>query len=565
MIVTSRGNPATQNGRQEQQQNVNNAVRGLVDQLEALGGTRTDAFQALSPGVANSGASYQLLGWSGAGTAHGVESQGQGATPARGLNSAALEGSFRRGGGYQFDVGDSAPSNGTATGPVHQAGQKLDDALVQPPTAWPDANNPGQQGAIAYIGKQTFAGDDIRTDYWKSGHDDTWWSQKKNDVGGVSYPGGGSTTFTAADLAAAKTEIQQEITWLLAVRDFTRGLAAPFARGQLQSWADLTAIAADVNNDVQAPAQNKALAIATAIFEGARNAATAIPVIGEGISIVNDVYDTALEISRIGSEGDESADEPFQVTAGKVGSELVTRLTTAQNTLTTQMTNAVVADYGKLKAVGSCDLLDTANCPDDPQEWKFDGPDQLSASKALRVGAQVEDYAALTPARWTLWQLGDSCAGSTNFTCWETDFQGDGFRAGIYTGFHVCPFLTEPRSTKLIRPVYRDIPAYRNNAGFNSGAPTDVWQTYALGNLGGNGVLGTPYTMELPKDFLARVFKPLDPGGNIDLGGLGAQPEQFFLGNFTPKLMARPGSGQPYPYRDSTPAWDGRDVNCLHD
>jgi hypothetical protein len=198
-----------------------------------------------------------------------------------------------------------------------------------------------------------------------------------------------------------------------------------------------------------------------------------------------------------------------------------------------------------------------AACPEDPRAWLFDADDQRGAATGLQYGAQLSDYAALVPAQWELWQLSQQCEGSLDYTCWENDFRGDGFGAQVVFG-HVCPFLKEPRSAKMIRPVYRDIPQYRNNAGFGSN-PTDVWQVYALGKLEDPGG-ASPFKMNYPSDFMARVFAPIDPAGNIDRGGLGAQPERFFLGNMTPKLMG--SGGQQFPYNASKVQWFGRHTDC---
>ena len=72
------------------------------------------------------------------------------------------------------------------------------------------------------------------------------------------------------------------------------------------------------------------------------------------------------------------------------------------------MTNAIVADYGKLARVGSCNL-EQMPCPDNPQLWKFDADDQLNASTALRYGTATTAYGAIVPARWTLWKLSEEC------------------------------------------------------------------------------------------------------------------------------------------------------------
>ena len=558
VIIASRGNPATQNGRDDQQQNVNNSVKRLVNAIEALGGTRTDAYQALSPGVNKSGASYTLIGHSGAGTAHGVEAQGETTTAARALNDVALSGNFERDHDYGFKVGDTAPSHiqKPTDPPQHNAAEKLNETLFQAPTPWPGDGDPGKEAAIAYFGDQVFAHDDVRYDLWHNNNTDTWWQGKKLDVKRLSYAK--NLPFTKDDFAWAGTEILQEIDWLLNVRDFTTQLSKPFSAQQgLQSWADLNGIAATVQTSVQVAAQNKASSIALALFNGARQVATEIPGVGEGIGIANEIYDTALEIAKIATEGNEPADEPFSVEASKVGSELETRLNAARDTLTNQMTDAIVADYGKLKTVATCDRLDTANCPDNPQEWKFDKDDQRDAAVSLRYGSELADYQALVPAQWELWQLSNQCYGSTGYTCWETDFEGKGYGSQAFLG-HVCPFIDEPNSAKLIRPVYRDIPQYRNNAGFGSN-PTDIWQVYALGKLVDPGGVA-PFEMNHPNDFMAKVFAPVDPAGDISRGGLGAQPERFFLGSMTPKLMG--SGGQEFPVSASHVEWFGKHNDC---
>jgi hypothetical protein len=515
--------------------------------------------------VARSGASYTLIGRSKAGAGQGTEYQGEATTPARGMNTVALEGNFSHSSDFGYELADSSPSRLAVGTPEHEAGEMLSETLVQEPTAWPGQDDPHQVAAVAYIGKQAFAGDDVRTQYWASGQNDTWWTQKRTDVGNVAFPSTPNPGFSSDELDTAKKQIQQEITWLLSVRGLTERLASPFTKGGLEKWADLNQITATVDKSVQGPDQNKAEAIAYAIFNGVREIATVIPEVGEAIGVVNQIFDTALEISSIASEGNEPADEPFEVQAAQVGSRLVSRLSTASDTLTTEMTNAIVADYGKLARAGSCNLQQLP-CPDNPQLWKFDANDQLNASTGLRYGTAVTAYGAIVPARWTLWRLGQECYGSQGFTCWETGFQGDGFWGGVGAfNAPVCPILENHPSTSLIRPVYRDIPRYANDAGFQGGNPhpVDIWQVYALANISGGGVVGNTYKSELPNDILTRVFAPVDPAGDFSKGGLGAQPEQFFMGSMTPKLMAARGTGQPYPYLDSRPAWNGKNTDCV--
>jgi hypothetical protein len=211
-------------------------------------------------------------------------------------------------------------------------------------------------------------------------------------------------------------------------------------------------------------------------------------------------------------------------------------------------------------------------------------------------GTQIETYAALLPARFQLYQLGPSCpANNTNDhacrvkTCWEADFQGDGFWANAAFG-QVCPFLLVPGSARLVRPYRRDIPSYRSDAfplpppddpGFKPNNAVDYWQTYALGNLQGNGKAFDVWKIEHPGDYLngngdvQGLFAPISHDGDLSKGGLGANREQFFLsafsGDHAPILVA-PGNAahapgqkvQPIPLPESGPFWGGRATGC-HD
>jgi hypothetical protein len=162
---------------------------------------------------------------------------------------------------------------------------------------------------------------------------------------------------------------------------------------------------------------------------------------------VNTVYHTVMEVTNIVAENQQSqkpVDVPFPVTAGQVLSEMQSNLQKAPDTLKTQFMWALVSDYGRLKAVGQCTGVVTSGCANS-EAWRFDAGDDVAARNALSVGGQIETYTALLPARWQLYQLGPSCAGATNGTCWETDYRADGFWAQAFLG-HVCPFRNEPSS-----------------------------------------------------------------------------------------------------------------------
>jgi hypothetical protein len=594
VIITSRGNPAIQPAGQPSPENwsfVDDAAKGLVDQIEALGGTRTEAYQALaSPQAAKSGSPYTLIGWSGAGVAQGVEAQGPAAVGTAALSTVPISGSFEPGPDYRYEVSDTAPSplqvNGhgdvVSSDAEQVPAEKLREALEQPSQSWPDHQTPYEPAAISYVEDQVFTnpGHDIRSDYSNTTIQNDEWQRRQAAIKNVPQPIP-RRDFQLADLNAAKTELVQEIDWLLRVRNFTTNLAQPLTDSGLTAWAKTNGVAANINGLVEPPAGSPALMVAQRILESAADAGialAAIPGVGEaviaGAEVANIAYHTALEVTATLNEttGKEvqPADVPFSVTAGQVLSKIQETMANAQSTITKQFTRAITSDYGRLKLVGQCSVETDKGCTENPDAWQFDDNGQVAAKNDLIVGAQIETYTDLLPARFQLYKLGSSCSGSTDYTCWETDFQGDGFYAQATLG-HVCPFKLVPSSAKLIRPFWRDIPNYHNNAGFQGfdKTPTDIWQTYALGSRKGSGTIGSWWAIDHPGDYLngasgiQGLFAPLSQGG------LGANREEFFMRSFSgdhqPILVTSAANGgqQQFPLPESYPLWGGKDVNCI--
>jgi hypothetical protein len=620
VIITSRGNPSIQGGGEDQQENVNNSAKGLVDQIETLGGTRTAAYQALAtPPATKSGAPYTLIGSSGVGFAQGVESQGPAAVPNAALNTVPIGGSFEPGRDYFYRLSDAGPSTlqvndqgAVFSDPnVHVPAEMLRGALDQASQDWPDHNTPNEPAAISCIEQDVVSGRDIRTDYLNSQTSDAAWQQTQTAIGSLKLADLQSRTppcapFGQDDLAEAKKELILEIGWLINVRSFTGGLAKPFSDSGLLTWAATSGIGAKINGLVGPPAGNPALVYVQKILEWVGEAGagvvSAIPGVGQavigGLAVATVTYATVMEVTATANDfhkEQQPEDVPFAVTAGQVLSKIQETMANAKDTLTQQFTRAFASDYGRLKAVGQCGGEVTRGCPN-ANQWRFEDADAKAAKNALLVGAQIETYAALLPARFQLYQLGPNCpANSTNDfggaakTCWETDFQGDGFWAKAAAG-EVCPFLAVPSSAKLIRPYRRDMPSYRSNAfpmpypnypGYESGG-VDLWQTYALGNLQGSGKAFDVWKIEHPGDYLdgngdiQGLFAPLSPDGDLSKGGLGANREQFFMRAFTggdhPPILVAPGNTahppaqkvQPIPLPESSPYWGGRKTSC-HD
>ncbi|MCW2954176.1 MAG: hypothetical protein JWQ48_3346 [Conexibacter sp.] len=573
VIVSSRGNSAFDQERADRwdQAAIDDRAASLVTELEHLGGTRTAAYQAIVPYVSRSGFSYTLVGTSNAGAGKGIEQQGNVATPSGGLNTAPLTGTLSRDTSYRWSPGESNPSSlhvekGTVTEHVdgHVAGDKLTEVLYSPPSNWPEQGNAGREAAIAYLSRSNFVGSDVRTQYWDQAHGDTFWSGKRSDIEKTPYAAGNG--FSPSDLAWAKNELDQEIVWLRQVDDYVKNaVGAPFTQNNLSKWADFASASNTIRDAIHLPQQSLVGSVATHVFDGAREAAGEIPgPFGKGAKVVSKLYDIALEITEMAGPKHEDAGAAFTAEANQVGTDLAKRLDAAQSTVLDRFPEIIDSDYAKLRRVAACAQQHVADCRD-AAEWIIDKTDQLAASKALTVGTRVELMGALLPARYTLWQMGDSCSASLNYTCWEGNYQGDGFGGLVYRPWtvKVCPFLKEPASGKLVVPLRRDVPQYRSNAYFG-GDKYDSFVAYGLGQRDGEGTVTSIYKMSVPDgravtDYLDPLFAPIDVDDPTK--GQGLAKEAFFRRYFTPKRMA--SNDNAFPYTSATIDWFGRSTGCV--
>jgi hypothetical protein len=537
VFITTRGNPTLAidfyGGLTHE---VYHRIRDLVTAIERLGGTRNRAYAVLENDFYNMN-SYTLVGQSRLGAGHGDETLGTGAgIDAGSLNTAPLEGNLRRTtSGYAFAVDDtenSIPGGGAeAAGP----GDHLLGAVFQAPTPWPDAGDKGRQAAIAYLGDQAGLGTDPRGLYWTqpwgtSGEGPTFWNAKQaliDKLQPTDLPAGVSQ----ADFAWAKRELVQEITWLEAEHAYIESLAAPYQGTQLKSWADLQLIADQVNTQVKASGANKTEAITSDIFDLVRELTAVIPKVGEAFEAINQIYDFALELAETLS--DEPAGEPFSTTVAKTGKDLIDRLDAAYDMLTIRYANVIAADYGKLRRVGTCGALDK-QCPDDTAEWQITSDEQTAIGLGLRGGLKSEFYAALLPAKYTLWAIPDH---DNNRDARKWVGQGALDVGEFY------PFDAEPDLGQLAKPdcIVTDDPTVHNQ-----------WQVFALGARSGSGTVTDPYKMELPTADLTNAVFGASTDGFPDAGGLGNNVEVFFDRYFAPKPMQDPDA---FPLRDSRMFW----------
>ena len=190
----------------------------------------------------------------------------------------------------------------------------------------------------------------------------------------------------------------------------------------------------------------KSIASTELVFKFLRTLANEIPVFGKAFTVLNEMYDAALEQAQI--DRGEAAEDDFPVAAGEVGKELAARFEEAQAFLTKQLPRAIVSDYGRLRLVGSCASAlhdDWAACPTDHALWQFTQSDQDQAARGLLRGSSITAYGSLLRAKYTLYKLPES-----HHTTANTGF------AGITYFTCRVPFALEPATGQYAKPMLRD-------------------------------------------------------------------------------------------------------------
>ena len=273
-------------------------------------------------------------------------------------------------------------------------------------------------------------------------------------------------------------------------------------------------VSADIKAKVNVASDAKTIASTELMFKALRHLAEEIPVVGKGVAIMNVAYEAGLEQDEI-NRGEAPEDE-FPVVAGEVGQELAKRFEEAQAFLTKQMPRTIVSDYARLKLVGSCasPLKDEWEaCPTDHALWQFTQADQDQAARALLRGSKLTSFGALLRAKYSLYELPENHATTAN----------KGFAGITYFTCRV-PFVNEPATGQYAKPMLRDL----WNPGKNA---VDTNVIYALGSLGGAGVIGHPYEMTVPQASVTDELFGTAPGQ------LAAEPESFFDAFFQPQTL----------------------------
>ena len=515
VIITSRGFSGKVNAQFTNAEN--QAVAGLVDQIENVGGTRTRFFNALNNTPAQQ--SYTLIGGSNLGAARGLEAVASGATRG-GFNTTPLQGTLARDNNWNYQVQETE-----AAGLPENVGTRVTNAMNQAPTLWPEQGNAGRTAAIRWIGQHVplLDSQDPRAQYYTIPYTlGTWEGIRKNIMDTKLVPYDAGHGFSEADLTWARGELDKEIDWLEAVNDKMRVVAQPFADTGLAQWASLQQIAHRVNDVVKVADQRSQQSIKR-YFEGVNDILKELPFeVGALIGALEAEYQTFADLVEINQGGEtESAAAVYQAKTDDLGTELAARLDEVRKFLSRQAPEVISADYGKLKLVGSC--FRGIGCPDPVSEWQITNADLNKAAQVLQAGAEASFWGGLLGAKYTAYDL-------LPYSHYTTP--GKRYITGAFFDLR-CPFMGSPASSIVARPIQLDLSQVPDTAKNT----TDIW---AMGFLTGKGTLTDGYVMNVPgidsatgTPITDRVFGAVDPAGDLAKGGLGVYPEGFFRNYFT--------------------------------
>jgi hypothetical protein len=467
------------------------SMNKLADTIASLGGTR-HVFNTCGP---SDTCRYSLVGWGGAGEGSGEETSTQKDSKP---GDARLSGALTRDRRSLFK-----PQNTSIT---DQPPGALAHLLIQPATAWPLADGPQAQQAIAYIGSQDKRlGADPRSAYWTQPFDQATWDQIADVVSGLKYPGAGHG-FSMDDFTAAQKELVQEMTWVGDVRAYLKALSSPFADNAISSWANLQVIA-DKSKAALKPPDQKYLMLALDVVNGlldiAGVATAEKTVVAEVIAVV---YTVALEYLTQDRGGD-SIDE-ISADANDLAAQLVDRLQSAQASFR-GIGNIIVSDYAKLKTVGTLGGC-SPSADGCPAEWQFTQRDQQRAAAATSKSIEAEFDRA--------------------------------FMKNAFPSFLLGPHRIHHKVTGAFQPLAvtrdaKDYPCFGQgfypfqDASDNGQAALltelpDIYDVYALGNLSTLSLTNN-YPQMPPKDVLDRMFGEVSSSLDPRAGGLGLYKPDF--------------------------------------
>ncbi|MCW2953871.1 MAG: hypothetical protein JWQ48_3041 [Conexibacter sp.] len=279
---------------------------------------------------------------------------------------------------------------------VGGANYGLEQVAFQPPTPWPQTDTPGKRAAGTYIAAQlgvptqgpalcsSTPQPDLHAEYC-NGAAIAGLAQK---LGNVTYPSGGTRAFTAADFAAVKTELSNELGDVENVWNMIGDLQTPFSLANESTAIAADGIATTVMGSIPVERTSQVsanLSLAASLLYGAAE----VPEVGEAFGPIAAALDIASELTS--DDGVPSPDWAIQAKANEVGGEVDQHLMTAYFALGSYG-DILVSDYGKLSTAGG-DVLGT---------WGVSTTTVAQQYANLRLGVKQWLYTAIVPAAYDL-------------------------------------------------------------------------------------------------------------------------------------------------------------------
>jgi hypothetical protein len=377
-------------------------------------------------------------------------------------------------------------------------GWDLYDIAYQAPTPWPPYN--GQ--AMAYLAAQAGLGSDVRSNYWTQPCNESYWGPAAEAIAAVTYPPSGKG-FTAAELSSLKSQLATEIGWVLKVCGYLQDVATPFSSSgtAFQSWADLQQIAVDVQAGVQAPGGAAADADIAGIFPDALEFGEAVTE-EASFGVLGALMFIAIDLSSLSDGGEPLGD--ISSTVAQLGTDLANDLQSVASG-SQRLSDAIVADYGKLRTVAQYAYCDSPNCP---AGWAWTQDDENEAAVAVEINTKRQLTMGLMPARFYAWGL-----------------KG----AGYGTFGPIPPTKITNAQTYSCTPgaAYQNQPFKNVSANGQVDLTLGWWSESYLLAL---GAVDNIFDAEPPSDKLVKpFFDSLDVGGDPTTGGLGLYKPWFFV------------------------------------
>ncbi|HEY4278574.1 MAG TPA: hypothetical protein VGM91_10160 [Conexibacter sp.] len=316
---------------------------------------------------------------------------------------------------FQAVLADSVlPSVGADGVPSSPPDYSFQQVLFQPFTAWPVTVTDRARAAATYIAKtigvqaqgpglcSPTPAPDVRAEYCNAAYDTVTLA---NNVRGVSYPSGGTSAFSAEELAAVQSELLSEISDVATVRSTIATAQTSLLAVMSSTGVDANAIAARLIGSIPVDGPDAVsgnLGLASAVLY----VSAELPEVGPALGFAASVLDLASVLTE--DDGVPSPDWTIQTTASDAGEQIQNRLTRAFASLGSYG-DILVSDYGKL----------TAAVSDAAGPWGVNANTAQAQIGGMKLGVKQWLYSAILPAAYDLVRIpgADPATAPKSVTC----------------------------------------------------------------------------------------------------------------------------------------------------